>query len=413
MSQPKSENSASASTTRRRRRKIIPILVLGFASLAAILACEAALRLTRFSYPVITRSDPDMGYAFVPNLRFEHRTEGYSVVDINRFGFRDPDWSIDKPENTYRIAVVGDSFIAALEVAKEKRLTDLLAKQLTDSETFAGRQVEVMNFGQPGFGTAQELQVLRHRVLQFKPDMVLLAVFTGNDIRNNLFELEQEPIVPYFTLSDGNLQLDESFRQQRRGKVITLVKAMAPYSRLVQLAYRFVHAMESSPAEEADARQAMLRAEFGFIDPATETAIYAEPQTDAWRQAWDLTESLISQFQEDVVQTGATFGLITLTNDVQVLPSIEQRAKLQAELGVNDLLYPDRRIQAYCQTHQIPSLHLAEPIQATAESKQQHFHGFENTRIGFGHWNEQGHAEVAGHVKAWIESFFGRLEAGG
>jgi hypothetical protein len=38
---------------------------------------------------------------------------------------------------------------------------------------------------------------------------------------------------------------------------------------------------------------------------------------------------------------------------------------------------------------------LAEKLRTTAEREQSYLHGFSNTRLGTGHWNENGHREAA------------------
>lgn len=382
----------------------MPLIALGLSLLLGLVLAEVLLRIIGFDYPVVTQADEHTGYALVPSSTWVHRKEGYSIVRTNAYGFRDSEWSMAKPAGTYRIAVLGDSFVAALEVAKEARFTELLGPLLERSHAFSGQRVEVMNFGQPGFGTAQELQVLRHKILRFKPDLVLLAVFTGNDIRNNSAALEGDPIMPYFDLVDGELRLNESYREHRRGTIVTIVKALAPYSRLVQLAYRTLHAIKERQAQPdpRDEQIAKLRAEFGFLDPDKELPMYAPPQTPAWKNAWQLTEALLAQMQRESVESGAEFRVVTLSNDVQVLPNAKTREHLQQIVGEDDLFYPDRRIERICGRHQIPCLRLAESLQAYADQTGENLHGFQNTRLGFGHWNETGHREAARRIAAWI-----------
>ena len=45
-------------------------------------------------------------------------------------------------------------------------------------QRFPGKQVEVINFGVSGYGTAQELLTLRQKVWDFSPDIVVLAFTT-------------------------------------------------------------------------------------------------------------------------------------------------------------------------------------------------------------------------------------------
>jgi hypothetical protein len=75
------------------------------------------------------------------------------------------------------------------------------------------------------------------------------------------------------------------------------------------------------------------------------------------------------------------------------------REKFQKRLGVSDLFYPDRRIAALGARAGFAVLNLAPPLQRYAEEHQVFLHGFKNTPMGFGHWNEAGHA-AAGHLIA-------------
>ena len=70
-----------------------------------------------------------------------------------------------------------------------------------------------MNFGCDSYGTAQELMTLRHRVWQFSPDVVVLAICTGNDIRNDSIELEGDKCQPFFTYRDGELIASGAFEE--------------------------------------------------------------------------------------------------------------------------------------------------------------------------------------------------------
>jgi hypothetical protein len=55
-----------------------------------------------------------------------------------------------------------------------------------------------MNFGVDGYGTAQEFLTLTEDVWQFSPDIVVLAFFPGNDVRNNSAVLEGDKCRPFF-----------------------------------------------------------------------------------------------------------------------------------------------------------------------------------------------------------------------
>ena len=58
---------------------------------------------------------------------------------------------------------------------------------------------------------------------------------------------------------------------------------------------------------------------------------------------------------------------------------------------MDNLFYPDFRIKALGERRGFAVLNLAPPFQAYAESHHVFLHGFSNTRMGSGHWNENGH----------------------
>jgi hypothetical protein len=80
---------------------------------------------------------------------------------------------------------------SAIHSSKRVRLISIetfcavLERLLAADPGFAGKTVEVLNFGVAGFGTAQEWLTLKSDVLAFQPDRVILAMFTGNDISDN------------------------------------------------------------------------------------------------------------------------------------------------------------------------------------------------------------------------------------
>ena len=65
-----------------------------------------------------------------------------------------------------------------------------------------------MNFGVDGYGTAQELMTLQRKVWAYQPDIVVLAIFLGNDIRNNSVVLEGDQCRPFYVYDKGQIEAD-------------------------------------------------------------------------------------------------------------------------------------------------------------------------------------------------------------
>jgi hypothetical protein len=108
-----------------------------------------------------------------------------------------------------------------------------------------------------------------------------------------------------------------------------------------------------------------------------------------------VTERLIAEAKRTSSAAGADFLLVSLSVGIQVHPDRAVREAFAKKLGVQDLFYPERRLLALGQKNDIRVIALAPDLQRRAEAGHVFFHGFPNTRMGTGHWNEAGHAAAA------------------
>jgi hypothetical protein len=89
------------------------------------------------------------------------------------------------------------------------------------------------------------------------------------------------------------------------------------------------------------------------------------------------------------------FGVMVIPAGAQVHPHEEVRRGLHERLGVDHLEYADRRIQGLAEQGGFPAILLSEPLRNYAVEHGAYLHGFRNTALGEGHWNEHGHREAA------------------
>ncbi len=364
------------------------LVLVAFGGLAGLLLAEFLLRFMGISYPQPYVPDPHLGTRLQPGFSGWFTREGRAFVRVNRQGFRDRDHARVAEPGVFRIAVLGDSYAEAVQVDVAETFWSVLEKQLNSQP--GDRRVEVMNFGISGFGTAQELETLRHVVLPWEPDLVLLAFVSGNDVRNNSWELEPMRLRPFYRLQDGRLMLDVSFRQhpdflKAQAASTRLKVSLINHSRLLQL---FVEARNRAGRSSQENREAGL-----------DDAIYTPPATDAWREAWQVTERLLLESDRVARAAGAEFVIVSLTNAAQVHPDAAQRDRVAAALGVEDLGYPERRLQSFARRSGVRVVCLADEMARKAARDRVWFHGFENTSRGQGHWNASGH-RTAGQILA-------------
>jgi hypothetical protein len=392
------------------------LLVLAGLSMG-LLIVEAGLRIIGYSFPIFYTVDQARGIALRAGVEGWYRREGKNYVRINSDGLRDREHTKSKPPGTLRIAVIGDSYAEALQVPMENAFWAVLEQKLRQCGKFSGQQIEVINFGVSGYGTAQELITLRTKVWDYSPDIILLAVCTGNDITDNSRALKKTDI-PYFVYHDENLLLDNSFQDSRAFRLQN--SALNRAGRWLRDRLRFVQAIHevqlviktyiaqrrartsaaataaptTAPAQAAANRPDAARSEELGLD----NLIYSEPTDPAWIDAWRVTEGLMTLMNNEVKSRGAKFLVVTVSNGIQVHPSAQARRDFMQRVGATDLFYPDERIRALGERNGFTVLNLAPALQSYAEQHQVFLHGF-GENIGNGHWNITGHA-IAGELIA-------------
>ncbi len=389
------------------------LLLIFMGLVFGLVIMEVGLRVIGYTYPIWYRPDPDLGYALVPSVQGWYTREGQSYVRVNSDGLRDREHSRQKPANTVRIAILGDSFSEAMHVPQEDTFWWLMERKLKECPQFAGKNLEVINFGVSGYGTAQELIMLRKRVWDYQPDIVLLAFLTFNDIMDNSRALKDTEEMPYFVYRGDQLVLDDSFLNSRtylklnsrwnragrwirdRVRVFQAVHHAAFVYKTYMEARRARQVMEERNREAQKEQAGQAQASSAPKRPALINHwVYYEPQEQAWKDAWRVTEGLIEQMSREVRERGAQFAVIVLDNDVQALPNPQSRENFMRSIGVTDLSYPNRRVEEFCKSRGIEVMDIAPMMREYAERNNVFLHGF-GKDVGNGHWNSAGHAQAA------------------
>jgi len=364
------------------------LIVFGF-GLALALA-DVGVRLANRRFPYFYRYDDYRGWGLNPGAHGWYRREGTAYVRISQDGFRGPDYPLRKAAGTIRVAVLGDSYVEAMQVAEDKTFSAVIGRELGNCALLKGKRIESMNFGVDGYGTAQELITLRRKVWQYSPDIVVLAIFLGNDVRNNSVTLEGDRCRPFYGYEDGQLTLIGPLIDSPSYRMWCAARFDYRDLRFVGLfknTWETVTQGGGVPTAEHPAERAI------------NYDIYKPPADHAWTDAWRVTEALIIATNEEVVHHHALFLAVTEDTSIQVWPDPLTRERFAQALGVDDLFYPDRRIADLGRRNNFDVLNLAPVLQSYAETHHVYLHGFSNTPIGFGHWNEVGH-QHAGRATA-------------
>ncbi|MEK7507723.1 MAG: SGNH/GDSL hydrolase family protein [Patescibacteria group bacterium] len=127
---------------------------------------------------------------------------GYSAAKINADGIRaDREYAVPKPPNTYRIAAVGDSTTFGWGVGNNGTYPKILEDILKDQ--WRGKNVDVINFGVPGYNGKQKLVVLKEKIMKYDPDLVVMGWLIDDD-NPPTYVLPPSKVVG-FLLSNSNL----------------------------------------------------------------------------------------------------------------------------------------------------------------------------------------------------------------
>jgi len=370
------------------------ILVAGSVATACAIG-EVALRIVRIN----SRSTIDFvegkGLRRVPGSQYVHTKEGHSEGRFNSHGFRDAERTLEKPPGAFRIEVFGDSFIEGLQVSLERTMPALMDARL--SATRSTPRIEVLNLAQSGFGTTDECLRFRHFGKAFSPDLVVVAMFVGNDIRNNSKTLNTESLTYYYVLgTDGRLKLDTSLPdayERSRTAAQRAFQAVKRHSYLASLLSENLYLLRRATAAKAIQAREGAAAAPGTLAPLDDFNLFVDDPPQVWKDAWAVTQAVLLKFRDDAQAAGARFVVMTIPSAEQIDP--EAQRKIEARVGrALDWDRPDAILVPFARGHGIPILPLAPVFREAYAKSGETLYGFGGGG-NHGHWNERGHALAA------------------
>jgi hypothetical protein len=381
-------------------------LVLVIASLfVGIFLSEAMLRIAGSSYPVFMQPDNNFGWSFRHNVAGWSVHENTAHVTINRFGFRGSDWPAQPVPDKLRIAVLGDSFVDSTNLSDEHALTSVIERHFAECSTLKPRSAEFLNFGVSGYSTAQEYLLLQHRVRLFRPHLVLLAFYAGNDVMDNSLALsvDNQKARPYFIeLSSGEIEVDMGFRNSdafRQALEADWQKRLINRSYVLQQLKQVYLGKIANPL--VGPQNGTGGAQSQALHPPESSAVFSSPVDDTWRSAWSVTEKLLLQMRGWAHQQNVGFELIIVPSAIQALPGFERRQAAAHHFNIAELDYPVNRIAFFAQKNGISYLSLLEILRAYADRERTFLYGFP-PNLGAGHLNATGNLVAGKSIADWL-----------
>ena len=377
---------------------LVPIIVL-------LVGLEVALRMfgpilpgNYTSGPYLERH-PDYGFFHVPNyVGWQRSTEYFAWVRFNRLGLRDPRDSYAKPPNTFRILLLGDSFMEAVQVDQSQTTAALLEERLRRARPELN--VEVVNAGVAGWSTSLEYLYLDREGYKFEPDLVVLAFFVGNDLHDNHYKLQlkegglDQAVKPFFLPTpDGGLDMIPP--PPPRSGPSPVVAALRACCRLYSV-------FETGVLNRLGDGQGNVPL-FAAAPLAPDIAgLYESAPSGEWQTGWTITERLLARIRERAASIGAPLAVFAIPDSVQLDDRTWRRDRdIQRDRrfreGLLNIAAPNRHLAEIAARQEFPFLDLLSAFRAASDGEWRRYY-FETDQ----HWNGAAHALAAEELEGFL-----------
>jgi lysophospholipase L1-like esterase len=286
----------------------VRLIVLGLGFVVATLLAETAVRLIAPQPLQHIQLDDQLYFVNRPGARFRYAKEGEYAVDIvyNAWGYRGPIPGPSPAPDTTRILLIGDSQTEGLQVRYEETYGAVLGRALEGA--LPGRRFEVVNLGVSAYGTHQEVLTLRRYGARVRPCWVVLGLYPGNDLFDNV----RWPLV--VDDADGIRLVEHRFSFARRLWLGTKIR-LASVSHLYTLSAAQLKALLSRP----------LLTRVGVLEPAA-------PDVEMSSRPLRVTEHLLRLARDGARNLDARLVVLVIPERSQVM-----RAEGSPPTGLDDI----------------------------------------------------------------------------
>jgi hypothetical protein len=292
-------------------------------------------------------------------------------VTINRHGMRDLERDLERdPEGQHgkRVLVVGDSFPFGMGVAQHESFPRALDGLLG--------QAEVINAGVPGYSNVQMASWLEHYGLAWKPDVLVVSVFVGNDLWENLGS-DTYHVVERRLVAKG---ADQRRQHSERG----WFRQLRNKSHFYRLLKRLPRALSKSDRPKAERIYWQHTLERMGVCAVGEAA-------KSWEPAWELCVQKLTDMRDRVAP--APMVVLAISDEFQLNPAVRAEVRErypELDESLYDWTAPNRRLAKICAELKVTLVDpLAEMAKRTAAGEAQYLPPLE------AHYNASGHGLAA------------------
>ena len=301
------------------------------------------------------------------------------VGDINDFtsrGYLD-EKSFQKPPGSFRILGLGDSF-ALYGIEKKKNYHNFLQSML-QKETRT--PIDVVNAGMAGTGPGYYYLILKKYGDRWKPDLVLMGFFEGNDFE----EMD-------FSIVHRGVFISEPRDPVKRWWAYLRFRGLWLYRYLVRKKTLFLDTYwkkkekEAAPAapEGSFSRESFLRIE------KSRMWIFCKDRRRELDALWKKDSGVLLKIKEWCQKRKIPLVVGIFPDEFQVNHKLREEIFRTYHLNPDniDLDYPNQLIRDYCRKHDIPCIDMLGPIRKHTASGTQYV-------LRDTHWNDAGNMLAA------------------
>ena len=385
-------------------------ILLPLAAVAVALGvAEVGLRLggfgesTVYLHAGILRHHPVLGWEKRPSAKAVYEFEGKTIVETsNSGGLRGPERPREKPAGEVRVLALGDSFCEGYLVNDDEVFSAVLERKWQKSGELA-----VLNAGVAGYSTDQELIYFRETGVMYQPD-VTVVFFFDNDLWFNTRVDEYRSKKPRFVVQGVGLEVDgvpvpapvmhpasappESrgfFREHFRvAQLVAERAATIPWLR-GERAVRDSVEQQTAPAPPPE-------------DLPGEFQAYKREQPEAIRDAWRVTEAILSELKREVEAARGHLAVFYVPTVAAIYPQAWEATKLQWGLDDEhwDIGQVEPMLAKVCTRQRIDFIHSFSRLRDAAQhpdARDEPIYYMQD-----GHWNAAGHAVVAEMLRYYL-----------
>ncbi len=311
--------------------KNLLLVIIGL--LIPLFALEIFVRFSHYSWEQIHIQDPLTNLLILtPDKEFIYENKCLtSHLKTNPAGFNSPSYDKKKPDNTFRIAILGDSYIEALQVASDNNVSRLLENKL-QNQTNQSINYQVLSFGISSHGTYSNLLYLKDYVLAYEPDLIINAFTPTNDVTDDFIKLNYHPNFS----TDGQLIIETPAKlaHQDAGYII-FIKSLAKKSAAIRWLYDGYLNLKNNKKTSINNP--------GAIPP--EYQVFLKNYPADWQVAWQEQEVYLNALRQMATDNQSNFLLISLTEGFRVHPQLAEQLKKIYDVGSWDFNKPEAQLE--------------------------------------------------------------------